>query len=403
MVKVYAPASSANMSVGFDVLGAAVTPVDGALLGDVVTVEAAETFSLNNLGRFADKLPSEPRENIVYQCWERFCQELGKQIPVAMTLEKNMPIGSGLGSSACSVVAALMAMNEHCGKPLNDTRLLALMGELEGRISGSIHYDNVAPCFLGGMQLMIEENDIIFFYYNDEGENVVVAQIYKGRDEGIDGETVYYVHALDDAAIHTVNIASGHLLGVYSSHIQYLGTVSAYLTESAALMYGSLVLLGLLLFVVPIAVFVIRLKKRRMGSPFPEGVNINKLNTENLYIYENMRRFFAEAGVFTIEKGYDCDLIYIGKRLFAVLHCTNGNMYVNINKNFQRYDGKVDRAGYICIPHASSIPTAQKRVNSIYQAYFSNFKYMQARKRRRPRPNTATGLPRQNTANRLPR
>ena len=83
MVKVYAPASSANMSVGFDVLGAAVTPVDGALLGDVVTVEAAETFSLNNLGRFADKLPSEPRENIVYQCWERFCQELGKQIPVA--------------------------------------------------------------------------------------------------------------------------------------------------------------------------------------------------------------------------------------------------------------------------------------------------------------------------------
>ncbi|MDI5536294.1 hypothetical protein MJM28_30550, partial [Salmonella enterica subsp. enterica serovar Montevideo] len=42
-------------------------------------------------------------------------------------LEKNMPIGSGLGSSACSVVAALVAMNEHCGKPLNDTRLLALM------------------------------------------------------------------------------------------------------------------------------------------------------------------------------------------------------------------------------------------------------------------------------------
>lgn len=161
MVKVYAPASSANMSVGFDVLGAAVTPVDGTLLGDVVSVEAADHFRLHNLGRFADKLPPEPRENIVYQCWERFCQALGKTIPVAMTLEKNMPIGSGLGSSACSVVAALVAMNEHCGKPLNDTRLLALMGELEGRISGSIHYDNVAPCFLGGMQLMIEENGII--------------------------------------------------------------------------------------------------------------------------------------------------------------------------------------------------------------------------------------------------
>lgn len=161
MVKVYAPASSANMSVGFDVLGAAVAPVDGSLLGDYVTVEAAQSFSLNNIGRFADKLPSEPRENIVYQCWERYCQEIGKSIPVAMTLEKGMPIGSGLGSSACSVVAGLMAMNEFCGKPLNDTRMLSLMGELEGRISGSVHYDNVAPCFLGGMQLMIEENGII--------------------------------------------------------------------------------------------------------------------------------------------------------------------------------------------------------------------------------------------------
>ncbi|QKJ85766.1 Homoserine kinase [Paramixta manurensis] len=161
MVKIYAPASIGNVSVGFDVLGAAVSPVDGSLLGDCVTVEAADQFSLVNKGRFVSKLPSATHENIVYQCWERFCQAIGQTVPVAMTLEKNMPIGSGLGSSACSVVAGLMAMNEFCGKPLNDTALLTLMGELEGRISGSVHYDNVAPCFLGGMQLMLEENGII--------------------------------------------------------------------------------------------------------------------------------------------------------------------------------------------------------------------------------------------------
>ena len=161
MVKIYAPASIGNVSVGFDVLGAAVSPIDGSLLGDCVTVEPAETYSLTTLGRFVNKLPSDPEQNIVYQCWKLFCEIIGKTLPVAMTLEKNMPVGSGLGSSACSVVAALVAMNEFAENPLSEHQLLLLMGELEGRISGSVHYDNVAPCYLGGLQLMLEEQGII--------------------------------------------------------------------------------------------------------------------------------------------------------------------------------------------------------------------------------------------------
>ena len=161
MVKIYAPASIGNVSVGFDVLGAAVSPIDGSLLGDCVTVEPAETYSLTTLGRFVNKLPSDPEQNIVYQCWKLFCETIGKTLPVAMTLEKNMPVGSGLGSSACSVVAALVAMNEFAENPLSEHQLLVLMGELEGRISGSVHYDNVAPCYLGGLQLMLEEQGII--------------------------------------------------------------------------------------------------------------------------------------------------------------------------------------------------------------------------------------------------
>lgn len=161
MIKVYAPASIGNVSVGFDVLGAAVSPVDGSLLGDCVSIDAANTFSLENQGRFVSKLPKKMEHNIVYQCWELFCERLGKKLNVAMTLEKNMPIGSGLGSSACSVVAALVALNEFADKPFDQTALLGMMGELEGRISGSIHYDNVAPCYLGGLQLIIEQNGII--------------------------------------------------------------------------------------------------------------------------------------------------------------------------------------------------------------------------------------------------
>ncbi|MGF1738214.1 homoserine kinase [Photobacterium satsumensis] len=165
-VVVYAPASIGNVSVGFDVLGAAVSPIDGTLLGDrVLAAESAKSFSLSCVGAFVDKLPKQAEENIVYRCWQVFARELDKKgatlKPVALTLEKNMPIGSGLGSSACSIVAALDALNRFHGQPLDETELLALMGEMEAEISGSLHYDNVAPCYLGGLQFMVEELGII--------------------------------------------------------------------------------------------------------------------------------------------------------------------------------------------------------------------------------------------------
>ncbi|WP_394391997.1 homoserine kinase [Shewanella woodyi] len=154
---VYAPASMGNVGVGYDLLGAALAPIDGSLLGDKVSIAASTSgVQLKVEGHWADKLPPEPKENIVYQCALFFMEQLNKQDGVALTLEKNLPVGSGLGSSASSVVAALYALNEYFDRPYDKQALLRLMGEFEGKISGSIHYDNVAPCYLGGMQLMLD-------------------------------------------------------------------------------------------------------------------------------------------------------------------------------------------------------------------------------------------------------
>lgn len=154
-VVAYAPASSANLSVGFDVLGAALAPIDGSLLGDRVLVEEGTSpFSLSSVGHYAHKLPDDPKKNILYDCWVGYGEALVKRglalKPLHMVLEKNLPVGSGLGSSACSVVAALEGLNAFHDNALNQHDLLLLMGEMEGRISGSVHYDNVAPSYLGG-------------------------------------------------------------------------------------------------------------------------------------------------------------------------------------------------------------------------------------------------------------
>lgn len=164
-VSVFAPASIGNVSVGFDVLGLAVQPVDGTLLGDVVTVEPAEQNALAVVGAFADKLPAEPSDNIVWQCLLLFNQALeqaGKKVEtVQLILDKKMPVGSGLGSSACSVVAALVALNYFYDDYFSEDVVLKMTGQMEAKISGSLHYDNVAPCYLGGLQLMIADENII--------------------------------------------------------------------------------------------------------------------------------------------------------------------------------------------------------------------------------------------------
>ncbi len=156
---VYAPASSGNVSVGFDALGLALAPIDGSLLGDRVSIlpGSPEDWMLTIDGPFAHALPQDQEQNIVITSCRRFEQAAraaGADIrPLNITLDKRLPVGSGLGSSASSIVATLVALNHYFNRPLNRPALLQLMAEMEGSISGEIHLDNIAPCLLGGLRL----------------------------------------------------------------------------------------------------------------------------------------------------------------------------------------------------------------------------------------------------------
>ncbi|HFC29635.1 MAG TPA: homoserine kinase [Oceanospirillales bacterium] len=158
MITVFAPVSIGNFSVGFDLLGLAIAPIDGELLGDIVQVEAADSYDLSISGAYADVLPADKASNLVTLAYKLYMQKMAeKALPTTslkLHLMKNLPVGSGLGSSSSSSVAALYALNCYFNNALSIDELLELAGRLEGEVSGSVHYDNVAPCLLGGLQLM---------------------------------------------------------------------------------------------------------------------------------------------------------------------------------------------------------------------------------------------------------
>jgi homoserine kinase len=160
---VYAPASSGNVSVGFDALGLALAPMDGSLLGDCVSIlpGTPADWMLCIDGPFAHALPQDQEQNIVITSCRRFEQAarvVGVDVsPLNITLDKRLPVGSGLGSSASSIVATLVALNHYFGRPLDRPALLKLMAEMEGNISGEVHLDNIAPCLLGGLRLCMPD------------------------------------------------------------------------------------------------------------------------------------------------------------------------------------------------------------------------------------------------------
>ncbi len=150
----YAPASIGNLAVGFDMLGLA---LDGA--GDRVvarrTGEASITIDVvRGLdGEVHPYLPSDPTRNTASIAARSFWTVHGDRGGAALTIRKGVPLQSGMGSSAASAVAAVVAVNGllDSPRPLTDLLPHALAGEKFA--SGGLHADNVAPSLLGGLVL----------------------------------------------------------------------------------------------------------------------------------------------------------------------------------------------------------------------------------------------------------
>ncbi len=149
-VTAFAPATISNLGSGFDVLGLAIDSP-----GDIVVAKMIKERNLKFSVQSDDKdVPVSSKENVASHVAQMMMNELKLPFGIEMILKKKMPIGSGLGSSAASSVASVVAVNALLPKPLKKNDLLPFALEGERKASGDIHADNAAPSLLGGVCLI---------------------------------------------------------------------------------------------------------------------------------------------------------------------------------------------------------------------------------------------------------
>jgi homoserine kinase len=152
----FAPATVANVAVGFDILGYAVESV-----GDTATVTVTDdpTVTVSGITDAAGaslegEIPIDPERNTATVGLIRLRADLGLRHGFRVALRKGIALGSGMGGSAASAVAALVAANSLLERPLPEETLIgyALLGERVA--SGTAHPDNATPCLFGGLTLV---------------------------------------------------------------------------------------------------------------------------------------------------------------------------------------------------------------------------------------------------------
>ena len=157
-IRIFAPATIANVSCGFDILGLCLETV-----GDEMVIRKVPEKGIKITKIIGQDLPLETENNVAGVAGLALLENIDIDFGFEIEIYKNIKPGSGIGSSAASSAGAVFGMNELLGKPFSALELVAFAMQGEKLASGSAHADNVAPALLGGFTLVrsYEPLDII--------------------------------------------------------------------------------------------------------------------------------------------------------------------------------------------------------------------------------------------------
>ena len=160
LVRVKAPATTANMGPGYDCLGLALDIWNTLEVETIVGGEPLVEISCEGAGEL-----ETGRENLVYRSMEFLFHEADQDMPVVrIRCENDIPLARGMGSSSAAIAGGLVAANAICSHAFSANELLEMAATIEG------HPDNVAAAVMGGMQLVIVDQ-------TDEGRRLYTVPV----------------------------------------------------------------------------------------------------------------------------------------------------------------------------------------------------------------------------------
>lgn len=220
-VRAFAPATVANVGSAFDILGFALEAP-----GDFVIASRSESspgVKVNRVVSPYGEIPVDPEKNTASVAVRELFRRKNIESGVVLEVEKQMPLGSGLGSSAASAAAALVAVRTLLSIEVSEEDLVACAMEAERVACGTAHADNVAPSLLGGMVLIRSYDPIDLVKIRPGGEiyYAVVCPRVEVRTE--DARRVLRREVrLKDAIVQMGNVA-GLITGFLSGDVDLVG------------------------------------------------------------------------------------------------------------------------------------------------------------------------------------
>ena len=217
-IKIFCPATIANLNCGFDVMGLCLETI-----GDEMIIRKTTEKGIRITKITGANLPLETEKNVAGVAALALLSKIETDFGFEIEIHKKIKAGSGIGSSSASAAGAVFGINELLGKPFTKHELVdfAMKGEVVA--SGSEHADNVAPCLLGGFTLVRGYNPLDVIRIDSPSDIFAVVLHPHIEVKTSDARAVLHPMISLKSAITQWGNLGGLIAGLYTNDYELIG------------------------------------------------------------------------------------------------------------------------------------------------------------------------------------